>query len=125
MHMTATLTKWYEEHGRHEIFAGGKRVAMENTEHSLTLNQEHVHAGRNTTLDDKGIAKTAREEKLRARDSASKVKQDAENAKMMALYKQHVLGEKAPEVGGFVSLDSLGAKPKEKTVEEAEEVMGD
>src|SRR5690606_37774699 len=23
MHMTATLTKWYEEHGRHEIFAGG------------------------------------------------------------------------------------------------------
>ena len=26
MHMTATLTKWYEEHGRHEIFAGGKNV---------------------------------------------------------------------------------------------------
>ena len=25
MHMTATLTKWYEEHGRHEIFAGGKK----------------------------------------------------------------------------------------------------
>ena len=29
MHMTATLTKWYEEHGRHEIFAGGKKVKME------------------------------------------------------------------------------------------------
>ena len=27
MHMTATLTKWYEEHGRHEIFAGGKSGA--------------------------------------------------------------------------------------------------
>ena len=27
MHMTATLTKWYEEHGRHEIFAGGKAVS--------------------------------------------------------------------------------------------------
>ena len=26
MHMAATLTKWYEEHGRHEIFAGGKEV---------------------------------------------------------------------------------------------------
>src|SRR5438270_7339265 len=24
MHMTATLTKWYEEHGRHQIYAGGK-----------------------------------------------------------------------------------------------------
>src|SRR5207248_1782636 len=29
MHMTATLTKWYEEHGRHEIFAGGKKVNMD------------------------------------------------------------------------------------------------
>ena len=28
MHMTATLTKWYEEHGRHEIFAGGKSVHL-------------------------------------------------------------------------------------------------
>ena len=28
MHMTATLTKWYEEHGRHEIFAGGKSVNL-------------------------------------------------------------------------------------------------
>ena len=27
MHMTATLTKWYEEHGRHEIFAGNKSCA--------------------------------------------------------------------------------------------------
>ena len=27
MHMTATLTKWYEEHGRHEIFAGNKARA--------------------------------------------------------------------------------------------------
>ena len=35
MHMTATLTKWYEEHGRHEIFAGGKNVKMENVDHAL------------------------------------------------------------------------------------------
>ena len=31
MHMTATLTKWYEEHGRHEIFAGGKSVPLNTT----------------------------------------------------------------------------------------------
>ena len=60
MHMTATLTKWYEEHGRHEIFAGNKQVKLESTDHSLVLNQEHVHADRNHTLDDLGIAKTAR-----------------------------------------------------------------
>ena len=31
MHMTATLTKWYEEHGRHEIFAGNKHVPLPTT----------------------------------------------------------------------------------------------
>ncbi len=30
MHMTATLTKWYDEHGRHEIFAGGKKVGLDD-----------------------------------------------------------------------------------------------
>ena len=42
MHMTATLTKWYEEHGRHEIFAGDKAVPLDSTEHSLELNAEAV-----------------------------------------------------------------------------------
>ena len=46
MHMTATLTKWYEEHGRHEIFAGGKAVQLTSTAHSLKLNEEAVRAGR-------------------------------------------------------------------------------
>jgi uncharacterized radical SAM superfamily Fe-S cluster-containing enzyme len=35
MHMTATLTKWYDEHGRHEIFAGGKAVPLDSVAHSL------------------------------------------------------------------------------------------
>ncbi len=30
MHMTATLTKWYDEHGRHEIFAGNKAVPLDH-----------------------------------------------------------------------------------------------
>src|SRR6187397_111406 len=67
MHMTATLTKWYEEHGRHEIFAGGKKVALPSTAHSLELDPEAVAAGKQTDLDQVGIAKNAREEKLRAR----------------------------------------------------------
>ena len=66
MHMTATLTKWYEEHGRHEIFAGGKKVALEHRP-QLKLDAEAVDKGIQTDLDEKGIAKTAREEKLRAR----------------------------------------------------------
>jgi hypothetical protein len=131
MHMTATLTKWYEEHGRHEIFAGNKKVAMTTEAHSLNLNEEHVHAERNHTLDDLGIAKTAREEKTRARDakmkSADALKQEAENARMMSLYKEHVLGEKvAPPQEGFIPLTSLGGiKPAAPVVNTEEEVMGD
>src|SRR6266403_5442312 len=122
MHMTATLTKWYEEHGRHEIFAGGKKVGMGEAELRLKLNQEHVQGGLQHDLDDKGIAKTAREEKIRARDA--KIKSDAESARMAKLYREHVLGEKAPE-GGFVSIDQLGGiKPAPAKAEKEEPVMG-
>jgi uncharacterized radical SAM superfamily Fe-S cluster-containing enzyme len=106
MHMTSTLTKWYEEHGRHEIFAGGKQVALEKEgKYDLVLVDEHVNAAANDTFDKSGIAKNAREEKIRARDQ--KLKADAENAKMAALYRKEVLGEKAPE-GGFVPLGAIG-----------------
>ena len=122
MHMTATLTKWYDEHGRHEIFAGGKKVGLQDTAHKLQLNLEHVNAERNHTLDDLGIAKTAREEKIRARDA--KLKQDAENARMAALYRKEILKEPVPE-GGFVPLGSIAVNTKKAQKEEAEPVMGD
>jgi uncharacterized radical SAM superfamily Fe-S cluster-containing enzyme len=106
MHMTSSLTKWYEEHGRHEIFAGGKKVGLDTTStYDLVLNDAHVNSAANDTFDKSGIAKNAREEKIRARDA--KMKSDAENAKMAALYRKEVLGEKAPE-GGFVPLGAIG-----------------
>jgi hypothetical protein len=83
---------------------------------------EHVNAEANHTLDELGIAKNAREEKLRARavTTADKIKSDAENAKMAKLYREHVLGEKPIE--GLVRLDSIApAKP----VETREPVAGD
>ena len=123
MHMTATLTKWYEEHGRHEIFAGGKKVGLETTEHTLRLVDEHVHAEANHTLDDLGIAKNARQEKFKARDE--KVKAEAEKARMMALYKEHVLGEKPVSQDGFVPLGSIGGIKPAPAVEEREAVYGD
>jgi uncharacterized radical SAM superfamily Fe-S cluster-containing enzyme len=124
MHMTATLTKWYEEHGRHEIFAGGKAVGLNQSTHKLNLNDAHVHAGRNTTLDELGIAKTAREEKLRARDQ--KLKKSADDARMEALYREHILKEPKPQ-GGFVPLGAITTvAPKAEPVEEKkEEVFGD
>ncbi|HJT30040.1 MAG TPA: radical SAM protein [Pyrinomonadaceae bacterium] len=39
MHQNATVAKWYQQHGRHEIFAGGKDVEMADQSHSLILNE--------------------------------------------------------------------------------------
>jgi uncharacterized radical SAM superfamily Fe-S cluster-containing enzyme len=116
MHMTATLTKWYEEKGRHEIIAGGKQVHLPSSEHTLVLRADDVNRARQHDLDDKGIAKTAREEKARARDE--KMKEKAENDRMMKLYRENVLGEK-PVEGGIVPLSAIApAAPKVKKEEE-------
>jgi len=106
MHMTATLTKWYEEHGRHEIFAGGKKVELATTDHNLVLDPVAVAAGKQTDLDDAGIAKNAREEKLRAR-AAAKQQPDPEQERMAELYRQHVLKEQPT-----IQIQGLGGKKK-------------
>jgi len=101
MHMTATLVKWYEEHGRHEIFAGGKSVPLASTTHSLTLDREAVNARAQTDLDGLTIPKTAREEKIRARSARTVLKSNQADrpsavpasyqSDMARLYRQHVL----------------------------------
>ena len=83
MHMTATLTKWYDEHGRHEIIAGGKDVNLSSTEHSLVLDPEAV---------------------------AADEKDAAYHGQMAALYRQHVLKEEKPSL---VQIQGLGAKEDE------------
>ena len=134
MHMTATLTKWYEEHGRHEIFAGGKKVKMEDeTADYLKLREEIVTTELQHDLDNLGIAKNAREEKTRARDAKQKAaaelqalavdhsetpveghrgpqkNDEAYNARMASLYREVVLKEKpAVAENGFIPLGALG-----------------
>ncbi len=119
MHMTATLTKWYEEHGRHEIFAGGKSVNLASKDHSLVLRAEDVNHGLQHDLDEKGIAKTAREEKKRARDE--KLKQQ-ENERMAKLYRQHVLkeapGAELVQIGGIAAAPAPAKPAKEEIGEE-------
>jgi len=144
MHMTSTLTKWYEEHGRHEIFAGGKKVNMEDKEHALYLREEIVTHEVQHDLDKLGIAKTAREEKKRARDSKAesvkvsnnKVKNDAAyDARMAQLYREVVLKEKpaTSNEGGFIPLGAIagaiapanGNGLAKRTEEVGEPVAGD
>ncbi len=118
MHMTATLTKWYEEKGRHEIFAGNKKVALENADHGMVLRAEDVNRKRQRDLEEAGIAKTAREEKLRARDE--KLKQKAEDERMAQLYREHVL--KQPATEGLVQIGGISPAPAPKAAETREEV---
>jgi len=130
MHMTATLTKWYEEHGRHEIFAGGKKVKMEQIETAteyLKLRDDLVTNELQHDLDSKGIAKNAREEKVRARDAKQKAdaasgsavpageargpekNDEAYNARMASLYREVVLKERPVQSqDGFIPLGALG-----------------
>jgi uncharacterized radical SAM superfamily Fe-S cluster-containing enzyme len=136
MHMTATLTKWYEEHGRHEIFAGNKSVPLPTSEHSLKLNAEAVAAGAQTDLDELGIAKNAREEKLKARHaqrsgasayaqapadkSAAPERKEMtpeearHHAEMEKLYRQHVLKE-AP-AAPVIQIQGLKKKEPQPTI---------
>jgi len=148
MHMTATLTKWYEEHGRHEIFAGGKNVGMESKEHSLYLRDGIVTQEEQHDLDKLGIAKNAGEEKKRARDAKQKASADtlgapkearrpqkndaAYNARMASLYREVVLKEKpVASENGFIPLGALvkpngnGHHAQESKPEVAEPVAGD
>ena len=123
MHMTATLTKWYEEHGKHEIFAGGKHVPLNSHGAPLVLREEIVTTEEQHDLDRLGIAKNAREEKIRARDA--KLKEQQENARMMKLYKEHVLGQQPGQelvqIGSVPAAAAPAPKPA-PAVEEREEV---
>jgi 7,8-dihydro-6-hydroxymethylpterin dimethyltransferase len=65
-----------------------------------------VHHAKQTDLDVLGIAKTAREEKKRARDSKMA---HSEDEKMARLYREVVLKEKRVE--GFVPIGDLTAGP--------------
>jgi uncharacterized radical SAM superfamily Fe-S cluster-containing enzyme len=114
MHMTATLTKWYEERGRHEIFAGGKSVKLDSVEHRMLLREELVTQDVQHDLDRLGIAKNAREEQIRAR--AEKIRLQKENERMAQLYRQHILKEPAQETPALVQLET---RRKPKTHEDA------
>jgi hypothetical protein len=108
---------------------------METSDHSLVLKDEIVTMEIQHDLDKLGIAKTAREEKTRARDAKQRGAQKndaAYDARMASLYREVVLKEKpAVAENGFIPLGALAnstsnkpavAKPE---VEVGEPVAGD
>jgi hypothetical protein len=92
---------------------------LRSQDHSLVLREDIITNEVQHDLDRLGIAKTAREEKIRARDA--KLKEQAENARMMKLYNEHVL--KAPATPDLVQIVAPAPAPKAPPkVEEREEV---
>jgi len=125
MHMTATLTKWYDEHGRHEIFAGGKAVPLKSVDHSMVLREGIVTTEEQHDLDRLGIAKNSREEKLRAR--AERLRQEEENQRMAKLYRQVVLKEQSrPDLVQLQpsQADLVQLQPAKPEASRSEELVG-
>ena len=92
MHMTATLTKWYEENGRHEIIAGGKNVNLPSKDHSLVLRADDVTHGSAARSGRQGH----RQDGSRREEARSRSEADQRGRRRMAkLYRQHVLKEEA------------------------------
>src|SRR5438105_403530 len=63
MHKNATVAEWYRSHGKHEIYAKGKKVELDSTEHSLQVNAEDASRVRVRVSD--GPTTAADEEKAR------------------------------------------------------------
>ena len=125
MHMTASLSTWYGEHGRHKIYAGGRKVD-EITQLPETLHINAEHAARGAQVSEG--PQNAREEKIAARDkklqeAAASGEQVAasgardrklsteEEARLMKMYRQEVLKE--PAAPALVQIAGSSEQPRE------------
>ena len=84
MHKNATVAQWYKEHGRHQIFAGGKDAPLESYDHSLQIRSDD--AARVRDRGDK--PQTARDEKMARRKALR------EQAAVREYYEEMVLKKK-------------------------------
>ncbi len=88
MHQNATVAQWYKDNGRHEIFARGKEVELDNSDHGLKLNP--IDLERPNKPDMEG-PKTAAEEMQMMR----KLYQQ------MVLEKNEIKGDNLVQIGGL------------------------
>jgi hypothetical protein len=131
MYKNATVAQWYRTHGKHEIYAKGRPVDLENYEHSLVIDAEDAARVRAKEHD---IPMTAAEEdKLRRR------KAQEEAAKVRAIYEEMVLKKpqstvvqigsvqqiKSATGPALTTIANAGAKDAVKDVEEVAAPAGD
>ncbi|HKQ87558.1 MAG TPA: radical SAM protein [Candidatus Acidoferrales bacterium] len=99
MHKNATVAQWYKEHGKHEIYAKGKKVSLENYEHSLKIDAEDAARVRHLEHD---IPLTAAEE-----DRIRRKKAFEEAAKVRRIYEELILKKPKEEVVQIGTLQQI------------------
>jgi tetraether lipid synthase len=101
MYKNATVAQWYKTHGKHQIYAKGRSVDLENYEHSLVIDPVDAARARPKSSDD--IPMFAAEE-----DRARRRKAMEEAAKVRQIYEEMVLKKSAEEL---VQIRPLGSEP--------------
>jgi len=99
MYKNATVAQWYKEHGKHEIFAKGKKVDLASYEHSLRIDAEDAARVRHLEHD---IPLTAAEE-----DRARRRKATEEAAKVRKIYEELVLKKSTEPVVQIGSIQQI------------------
>jgi 7,8-dihydro-6-hydroxymethylpterin dimethyltransferase len=101
MHKNATVAQWYKEHGKHEIYAKGKKVSLDTYEHSLRIDADDAARVRHLEHD---IPVTAAEEDRIRRKNAQALQ---EQAKVRAIYEELVLKKPQPTVVQIGSVQDI------------------
>src|SRR6266849_474629 len=101
MYKNATVAQWYRTHGKHEIYAKGRSVNLENYEHSLVINAADAARVRPKEHD---VPMTAAEE-----DRLRRKKALEEEAKVRAIYEELVLKKPQTSVVQIGSIEAIKA----------------
>jgi len=96
MHQNATVAQWYKDHGRHEIFARGKEVPLQDKSHGLVLNETDLERPNKPEMEG---PKTAAEEMQMMRNLYQQ----------MVLEKNQIKGQNLVQIGGIKKKDDASA----------------
>ncbi|MGH9690325.1 MAG: radical SAM protein [Candidatus Acidiferrales bacterium] len=99
MYKNATVAQWYKTHGKHDIYAKGKKVDLASYEHSLRIDSEDASRVRHLEHD---IPLTAAEE-----DRIRRKKALEEAAKVRKIYEELVLKKPTETVVQIGSMDQI------------------
>ncbi len=101
MHKNATVGEWYRQHGKHMVYAKGKKVDLDVYE--TTLNIDAQDASKVKSHEHEAPATAAEEEKVRRKAAR-------EAAKVREIYEEMVLGRKPEALVSIGAIGSIGGK---------------